>query len=211
MSQVGWFTNGNIIEKSPTLTLMKSHSLCVYVCTLLACLCEHSECKHSIVFTFLFVCLLEWLKFKTKKEKKEKKCKGIGAEQQENDDAMILQQQKQNVLLKIHQRDLNISINRWRLESKRKKKMQVKEIVFDNYKGLIVLLCLLSKRFFYRWSQLGKRGVWFYSALLTWVTLIYVHRLKGANGTAMWIIPCISFRGGIWQCFIVKAAEQFPC
>lgn len=62
---------------------------------------------------------------------------------------MILQQQKQNVLLKIHQRDLNISINRWRLESKWKKKMQVKEIVFDNHKGLIVLLCLLSQKVFF--------------------------------------------------------------
>lgn len=62
---------------------------------------------------------------------------------------MILQQQKQSNLLKIHQRDLNISINRWRSEPKRKKKMQVKEIVFDNHKGLIVLLCLLSQKVFF--------------------------------------------------------------
>lgn len=97
---------------------------------------------------------------KLKGEKKKKKRGGIGAEQQENDDAMILQQQKQNDLLKIHQRDLNISINRWRSEPKWKKKMQVKEIIFDNHKGLIVLLCLLSQKvFFNRCSQLGKRGV----------------------------------------------------
>jgi len=86
---------------------------------------------------------------KLKRKRKKKRERGIGAEQQENDDAMILQQQKQNDLLKIHQRNLNISINRWRSEPKWKKKMQVKEIVFDNHKGLIVLLCLLSQKVFF--------------------------------------------------------------
>jgi len=70
---------------------------------------------------------------------------------------MILQQQKQNDLLKIHQRDLNISINRWRLEPKWKKKMQGKEIVFDNHKGLIVLMRLLSQKSFLQMLTVGQK------------------------------------------------------
>lgn len=70
---------------------------------------------------------------------------------------MILQQQKQNDLLKIHQRDLNISINRWRSEPKWKKKMQVKEIVFDNRKGLMVLLSLLSQELFLQMLATGQK------------------------------------------------------
>lgn len=87
------------------------------------------------IYFFVCVCWNDW-SLRPKKNIKWKKCKGIGSEQQENDDAMILQRQKQNDLLKIHQRDLNISINRWRSEPKWKKNMQVKEIVFDNRKGL---------------------------------------------------------------------------
>lgn len=191
------------------------------VCVSLCALCQHvcvssQECKQSVAFTFcVCVCWNDWsLRLKKKQNKKNstKKCKGIGAEQQENDDAIVLRQQKQNDLLKIHRRDLNISINRWRSEPKWKKKVQVKEIVFDSHKGLIVFCVFYPKRVFYRCSQLGKRRVWSHNALLTWVTLIYIRRLKGANGTAMWAVPCMSsFRGGIWQCFIVKAAEQFPC
>lgn len=98
------------------------------------------------------------MKLKIKIKKEEKKCKGIRAEQPKNDDAMILQQQKQNDLLKIHQRDLNISINTWRSEPKCKRKMQVKEIVFDNHKGLIVLLCLLSQKVFFADAHTQAKG-----------------------------------------------------
>lgn len=106
---------------------------------------------------------------------------------------MTLQQQKQNDLLKIHQRDLNISINRWRSEPKWKKKMQVKEIVFDNHKGLIVLLCLLSQKGFLQMLTVGQKR-----------SLIpqYFTHMSNPN-------LCSQTQRGQWNCHVINILYEF--